>query len=1043
MTDAIPKTEQHFQEAGLATDRFVAVKDGGKMCVDHDTRYDAPSEVPGQNYGIYAAEEDQLVVLDVDYYGDDSEEASTVAMAALSALPRTLKIESPHVPEGDRGGHRIYKLAGDETPAELFKRRFGAQNPVPSWGEVVSKNKYVVGPGSKLDGCSKDHCEECELPQYGKYKIKKDRTIATVEPDTLVEALAADPDLSDSESENDVQTVAEVAGASSGGSTSESGDYEEFDRETVEEMLDALPGNQHFDDWIRTGYAVYDWNSGTTGKKVFENWSRSNAKWEEQDSQRQIDYIWNNGTSGDGKGSASIGTLVYLAQQHGWTPSGRRVDDAMEKATEAAESDTGATDLDPIEWDLVRDLFADSDTPDKKARRVAASALQMRYEYIYLDTEEDLLKYYEDDGVFERGGERHVKQVLVRELEHHFSTHDRNEILAMIQDDCAVDVEDLNAAEDDRRLLCLANGVLNLDSLLSQTGPAGLDDVELLDHSPEFKFTRSVPVEFDPSAVATSTEEFLAEIVETDGQKQTLEEMMGAALHPEYLKSKFLFLFGEGSNGKGIYFELISKLLGDRNVEGRGLHELANERFAKADLHGKLANIGGDIDDRKLKNVGELKRLTSGTDVVTAERKYGQPFKFVNSATLFFAANEPPAIEDQKRSMARRLVPIRMPYQFVENPSDENPYEKPARDEDELLSEMTTDEELAGLLNLALRGMKRLHDQGDVSLERGPMERLEHYQRFSDPIYRFATECMVKESGETVQKEDVYEIYKEFSSVEGHAVRHNSVFWREFKRVFHVEETRPRDADGNKGPRQLVGTGFSEVALERYAPQKLAAKYVPVTDDDDDDDDGAMPASTRFDPVPLADAAEDATGFPTVECEVVEVNQPENENAPALSATVKDDSSAMRVISWDDPCALSEGDGVVIENAEATTYDGSTQLVLKSGVTEVHDKPEDGQSQLGSQNRAAADGGTQADERSAEGWEPDEDATGVRAAANRLVATLKASDTEAMSRGDLCKATAGRYPSQGYDASELENALDVAISEEGWLVEDEKGVRRP
>jgi len=140
-----------------------------------------------------------------------------------------------------------------------------------------------------------------------------------------------------------------------------------------------------------------------------------------------------------------------------------------------------------------------------------------------------------------------------------------------------------------------------------------------------------------------------------------------------------------------------------------------------------------------------------------------------------------------------------------------------------------------------------------------------------------------------------------------------------------------------------------------------------------------------------------------------------------------------------------------VKNAEVGEYEGSRQLQPVEAVTDVEtiqsgvgftegESPDDGQSTV---SNAATDGGTKADERSAEGWEPDEDAEGVSASAHRVVATLVSSDTDAMSRDDLCKATAGRYPAQGYDASELENAIDVAISEEGWLVEDENGVRQP
>jgi hypothetical protein len=191
-----------------------------------------------------------------------------------------------------------------------------------------------------------------------------------------------------------------------------------------------------------------------------------------------------------------------------------------------------------------------------------------------------------------------------------------------------------------------------------------------------------------------------------------------------------------------------------------------------------------------------------------------------------------------------------------------------------------------------------------------------------------------------------------------------------------------------------------------------------------------------------------------------------SEKGPAWTATLSDATGEAKLVVWDeedipsmyDSTGLFEPDALHVKGAETSEYDGELQLVvgedtaieraqIGAGKTAGDDPAED-QNQLEASDdtgdqEAATDGGTQADERSAEGWEPEDDAEGVNAAAKRVVATRKASDTDAMSRDDLCKATAGRYPGQGYDASELKNAIDVAISEKGWLVEDENGIRRP
>ena len=717
-----------------------------------------------------------------------------------------------------------------------------------------------------------------------------------------------------------------------------------LDRGDVEEALGHIAPTVKYTTWRDIGFALVDFfDEKTDAAEVFEKWSKGEysdeydnpraAGWDADAKNLASDIIGGAGDAGDS--GRTIGTVIHRAEQEGW---------------DMPAPSSGASKIEPdgeVTWEYVRELFENSDVDDKRARRYAAIALTDRHEYLYVDTDDRLLKYHEDAGVFEPGGERHVRKELARELGMQFSTHDRNEVLATVQDLSAVDVTTLNAEEFDEKLICVENGVLNIETR------------ELNDHDPKYRFTQQIPVSYDPDASAEDVESFLDDVTQSEPEKKTLVEMIGATLHPEYLKSKFLFLFGEGQNGKGVYFDLIARFLGSDNVEGRGLHELADNRFAKADLHGKLANIGGDIDDRKLKNVGTLKRLTSNTDPITAERKFGQPFKFVNSTTLFFAANEPPAIDDMKRSMGRRIVPIHMATEFINDPDPNDPFQKEAVDKEVLLGDMTTEKELSGLLNMALNGMDRLRNTGDVSLDMSPMERLEFYQRFSDPIYRFANDCLEKEPGSRVEKADVYEVYKSFSRAEGHGVRHNNVFWREFRRVFHFDETRRRE-DGDLGPRELDDARFTEKGL-KYAADHISKKYAKSVKKAADEarSDGSKPTLKALEP-----------GRHTVEVTIAERLEPKpwqqgrghvvDADGNIMKYVAEGATSPFSETRFEGETQLEEGDRARITNAKiATDRDGVKRLEV-SGVCEVTPLPSvDGeQSNVAD---AAADGGNATD----------------------------------------------------------------------------------
>jgi len=943
---------KRFAAAGLASGRFVSVKDGAKMCTDHDTRYDEPREVPGENYGIYSDEDDQLVILDVDVHRGGGQDHDDRALVGIAGLGMTLRVRSPHADE-ELGGHRIFKLTGDETPADLFDRVFGRKNPVPTWGEVLSKNKYAVGPGSQLNDCTKEWCEACADADGGRYVVDDDRAIATVEPDDLVNALAADPDLSRTDTaEQADQSDLSGYDASQNGTDSDLGatetlpdpqkdEYDELSRDQVEALLEALPGDQKFTPWITTGYAVYDWDDSDTGKEVFTEWSRTNEKWERQESQRQIDYIWQNGESGDGDNKASVATLIHKAREAGYDGS------------LGTSKPTPTPDPSVLDWETVRDAYAahHSATPDKFARKMAADLLLEENEYAAPTDTEELHQYHEPSGVYDPGAVPMVKETLRLELGAHCSNSEINEIVESVRQRSYIEREEFNGGEDER-LLCVGNGVLDLDTR------------ELRDHSPDYYFTRALAVSYDADAKAPAIEQFLDEITERDEDKQTMVEMVGSALWPDYLKAKFMILFGEGGNGKSIFYHVVKELLGPENVSGWDLQDLGDNRFATSALVGKFANIGGDMDAVKVKNTGVLKKLTGG-DQMMVEQKNEPAHEFVNSATLLFGANRPPVIDEASRAVKRRLVPVRLPYEFTnsEDELSESKYVKVAKKKDELKSELTTDSELAGFLNMALDGLDRLRENGDVSLPESQEERLEYYEQFSDPIKEFAVRCLVNQPNARIEKDSVYSAYKEFCADRDYTNRQKSTFFRQLARTTFDVNTVRAGSDGQR-TQMLDSAALSDVGKE-YAPEYFGASEESTSRDTDDD---------------TADLEGLEPGFADLEVTIAEKLEPP-EWLAGKGHVVDDDGNILPyVCEGSDPLALAAEDATVtLSNVKIENRKGVLTAVL-SGVTSVEsdDTPtdvDDDQTPL----NAATDGGDGDEARG----------TGVKADTERLMSALE------------------------------------------------------
>ena len=73
-------------------------------------------------------------------------------------------------------------------------------------------------------------------------------------------------------------------------------------------------------------------------------------------------------------------------------------------------------------------------------------------------------------------------------------------------------------------------------------------------------------------------------------------------------------------------------MLGEENTSTTALQSLADNRFASAGLFGKMANIYTDLSPKLIKDAGLFKMLTGGSDHVPGEKKFQQPFDFVNPA---------------------------------------------------------------------------------------------------------------------------------------------------------------------------------------------------------------------------------------------------------------------------------------------------------------------------------------------------------------------------------------------------------------------------
>ncbi|MGP8011000.1 MAG: DNA polymerase, partial [Halobacteriota archaeon] len=410
-------------------------------------------------------------------------------------------------------------------------------------------------------------------------------------------------------------------------------------------------------------------------------------------------------------------------------------------------------------------------------KRLGDELLEKHRFITFRDTEE--IYFYEPaEGVYKPGGEQLIQAESQEMLGHKTRSYYVNEVSAYIKRANYVDRE---RADQDAELLPVENGVLNV-----RTGA-------FVPHSQDHCFLSKLPVKYDGAAKCPAIEAALGQIVSPD-DLPILQEIFGYPLIRQYTHHKAIMLLGGGENGKSLCLNLLGALLGRENVATRSVQDLIYNRFATADLYQKYANICADIPSTALKQTGVFKMLT-GEDLVTAERKHKDPFVFRNHAKLLFSANELPATHEQTHAFYRRWIVLKFPYRFVKNPkaADER------QQDPELLKKLVTPEELSGLLNWALIGLKRILSNGGFSSSDVSEEVRALWIRKTDSLQAFVTERVRAEAGYYLPKAEFSRAYRQYCEDFEVAASDPSVIGRRLPSLLPTTTAKP-SVDGRQVP---------------------------------------------------------------------------------------------------------------------------------------------------------------------------------------------------------------------------------------------------
>jgi len=304
-----------------------------------------------------------------------------------------------------------------------------------------------------------------------------------------------------------------------------------------------------------------------------------------------------------------------------------------------------------------------------------------------------------------------------------------------------------------------------------ENGTVDLRTGELHPHDRGQRITRLAPVVFDPFATCPLWEKFLLRIMDNNRDLiDFLQRAVGLSLIGELLERILLICFGIGGNGKSIFRETSTDLLGDYALsapistfmEKRG-DSIPNDL---ARLKGVRFVAASESEQGQRLAPATIKAVTGG-DTVSARFLHAEWFDFRPVFTPWLCTNHKPNIPDggDKALWDRiRLIPFEVEIS-----------------EEERIANATflamLREEWPGILQWMIRGCLEYQAEG-LRPPNEVMAATKVYRDEQDTLSDFLEQCCVLETLREVGKTDLYNAYKRWAEDQGDRPMSGNAFGR-------------------------------------------------------------------------------------------------------------------------------------------------------------------------------------------------------------------------------------------------------------------------
>ena len=225
-------------------------------------------------------------------------------------------------------------------------------------------------------------------------------------------------------------------------------------------------------------------------------------------------------------------------------------------------------------------------------------------------------------------------------------------------------------------------------------------EFDVLQFSPDDFLTYQLPFCYDKDAKADKFMEFLEYVVPEKEARMVIAEYIAYAFAKHLRWEKCLVLIGSGGNGKSVLIDIITALLGEKNVCHIPLSRLCEANgYYRAEIGNYLLNACSEMGSKN--SDPEMVKQLFSNDPVSARSPYGKPITVSNYCRFLFSTNFISNKDmEQTNGFFRRFLFIFFNVTIPEWKKNPN------------LAKEIINEELSGIFNWVLEGLRRILEPG-------------------------------------------------------------------------------------------------------------------------------------------------------------------------------------------------------------------------------------------------------------------------------------------------------------------------------------------